>query len=1489
MAAHEAELKVRLGRVRLRWRLTAAFRGLLLVATEALGVFLLVLLADLIYDFSGKVLLGLWAVGGAVLAVLLARHVIYPLLRRISDEQIALLIEERAEQAQGAVISAVECSRQQRKGRGAARPAGLYGFLVNFLVDDAVARIDRTPLRVVSNLRRLRKHVLIALGLLVVFVATTLTFPKWSGRGQRVLTPWVRIAEEKELARIAREEKAALEAQLYGPISFEVAPGDVKLLRGRGLRVQAKLSRTPPEAPVLLCRPKAGGDWEPLRMWEVTPRSYGYDLNDINESMEYLVTAARQESKTYNVEVYDRLAIRGIELTYHYPQYLELEAKPAFGLNGDIEVPAGTKVDLRVVANNPLKAGKLIFDEKKTLELVPGATAADGAKTSFPVDSDSTYSLTVTDVYGDTLASDQFYYVKVKPDNPPAVELVAPKVDMSVHPLCEVTFKAKVSDDFGIKEAVVKANVHRGEKATPLSFPMKLSDELGQTKNVKDGTGEYVLQLEDAKPAIEPGDMVFYYVEASDRKGQQVKTDVFYIKMWPLEVAATWPTSVAPPDLPHETFNDPMDLMLFLAAAWNLEQQRGQIPQGEFNAKSEKIAQRMEVGDPPDFAAFWGHGGAPEGGGPDRERILEVATKQIETAHGLLKVKHEPGQAADHMRVALAMVETLATDKRLLALELNPEPLHTGQPSSGHADDPVMEQIAFRPPSTMTDSLTAFQQPDNPPRLLPPDYRRALRIKERKAFRTKQLRIADEIYATEEQLVEMAREQLGHIQLREAIDDNTPNDPAQQAGGGEEIRVDKRAIPYKEMVTADERRGDVAMAEKQTLSEPKVDRIKDPLKYDRIADNQRRGGSNPYMTQAPGGGGGEQDEEEQQRPERMDEDALRQMRQRIMARRPPQQGGGGGGEPMPQGMEQPGEMNPQQGGSAGPASLQQMANWQAQLAQAAGQVARDIAQSMEPGDRMSREALGGMREASAQMERAADSFRRGDVRGGVDQARRAQGMLRSAMNRLQASQYDSLEQAIAAAQDGAAAMVANQWRISQGTEQVARRVGEITGEAVGRASEARPGERQPGQGQPAQAQPGQAQPGQGQPGQAQPGQAQPGQAQPGQAQPGQGQPGQAQPGQGQPTRGSLRAPSRQAVDKAAASDPRIGPQLKGLAAEQGKLAQDLDAFMSYVQDLKKWAGEATKDRVAGSLDDVNKNLRRDSTPQKMVDAAIGLAGRDIQSAASAQEEIGRSLDKMASGVQEAAEILAGSPTGVLRRAARDAREVGERVAAIAGGSGGEGQPGRTQPGQRQPGQGQPGQAEPGKGEPGQAQPGQGQPGQGEPGKAEPAKGEPGQAQPGQGEPGKGQPSEGQQPSDLAQALAGQQGHLSGEPSDQASAAMGGGGPGSNQEIGELWMKTRRLTDTLEREQLADQQAIGFMKRRSADINTFRKMFELAQKAEAMKFSQVALNVGAGLEEALEEALSAKRLHAEQREECPPKYREFVNAYFEALSKATSDK
>ncbi|MBM4039192.1 MAG: DUF4175 family protein [Planctomycetes bacterium] len=1577
MPSNSQAFQRRLAKVRRRWKAATALDGALVVATEALGLFLVLMLADAIYSFSGAVRLGLLGVAAALLAAVFVWRVLAPLFRRIPDEQIALYIEERSPQAEGAVISALECSGHASR---VTRHGSLSSLIGALLVGDAVHRIDATNSRAFANLSRLRKHLLVALGLLALFALTSVVFPEYArAKGERILVPWETIRRERELARLEENEARLAQAHHNRPIEINVLPTGMRILRGKGVEFMATLSRDPLTPPVFHYQFAGTQGKEHAVEMEKAQARFGFRLpfRDINESFTYRVSACGQTSAKYEIEVYDPLAVRGIELTYHFPSYLGRDPQTTFGPSGDVTALAGTRVDVRIIANNQLTSGALKLDSGSTIPLKPGARAEEGATASFTVEKDSSYSYEIADRDGQSYKYPDFFFIKAVPDKPPTITMVAPKVDMSVHPLCEITFAGKVSDDFAIKEAIARLSYYRDGKAEPLPLAMVPTTQK-DFRNFLDGRVEYTFELEKVSPAPKIGDMIFYFMEVTDQKGQTAKTDLFFIKLMPLEVAASWPASPTPPDLPHWDYLWTPDIILLAAAAWHIEQQRGKIPTAEFQNQCTELAGRMEpaLNSQNGLNLLGGKAELPRHIREKAAPILAAAGEKLRKALDLVR-EYEPGKAALEMQQAMAMAESINVAKSIQELQLATAPLHTGQPSGGYSQDAVMQQAEFRLPEVMSDSLTAFQQEDNPRHFKPPDYRRALRLKERTGPLTKELAMAGEIYASQEQLIEMAREMFGHRKLREAAEMSCTTDPA--AGGGTKgdmIRIDKRAIPYASM---DPRADMPDIGHGGEMKKAETEKLKGG-RYARLRDNERAGPGNPHRSQTPGGGSSDPDEDEPKEKSKKKRGYTdEQWKVEVNDRRPsPSQPGGGGGESDQQQQPQPGMQQPSQpgGGSNSPSqqnTAQQMAARQQALADRAAQLARDVARNADPANPMGERAAGGLRDASREMRQAADSFQRGDLAAAMAQARRAQQAMRAAMHGLKAAQFESLGEALAAAQQGASALAQNQSRISQGTQQVEDRIRELSGEAGdGQTAEGAPGKGQPGKGIPGKGTPGKGEPGKGEPGEGQagegqagegtpgkgqpgkgvpgkgtlakgtPGKGAPGKGTPGKGTPGKGEPGKGEPGEGEPgsgdqsspgtrhaARGTRSGPSRGAVDKAKAQDPRIAGRMQGLAGEQLKLSEAVKEFDAYVNDLAKWAKEGQDERLASSLRDVADGLKRDDVAQKMVDAGVDLSQDNIGSARATQEEIEGALDGITGRLRDAGDVLAGSKTGIISRTARQAREIGERVRQIAGlpsgqpgqgqpgggesasgqpsgGQSGGGEPGKGQPSQGAPGKGEPGKGEPGKGAPGKGEPGKGEPGKGQPGKGEPGKGEPGKGEssqgeagkgePGKGEPGKGAPGKGtpgKGEDSLAQRLAdAEKGDARGAstPGTPGGGSNVGGGAGTGRDdVDQLWLKARDFADTLRDEELADPTTLNYLDRRVQDPESFRQMFDKVRQAEAGKFASVVTGIGKSLDEVLKETLSAKRLQSERGEECPPQYRSFVDAYFESLSKTATGK
>lgn len=1281
-----AQLKRRLDRVRLRWKLTAALRGLVLVMTEAVGMFLVFLLADWMYQFRTVPRLVLFGLGSLLLAGLVVRHVVYPLIRKISDEQIALLLEERSPAAEGAVLSAVEFG--DREGQR----TGLYGYIVGFLVDDAVRRIDNTNLRVVSNVGRLRKHLFACLGLLAVFAVSTLTFPSaYRDHGRRIVSPWATLEEERRQDQAKKLADAQQHALLYGPIQFEITPKDKRVVRNDRVNVVARLSRDIQGEPVtLVMKYKGSSDVRPIRM-EKTPEAdnrYTCELAYVNDDAEYYVEARGDQSDKYRISVYDHLAVRGIELTCHYPEYLQAKPETTFGPAGDVKAPEGTTVDFRIVTNNPLTGGQVQFEGKPPQALTIAKDATDGT-CKFTVEKDTSYTFTLTDINGDTVSNaGSFFFVKAVPDTPPTIELACPKIDMVVSPVSEVTFRANVADDFGIASAALAGRVYHGEEVREFTLPLKVADKSGKAAdNIRDGLAEIVLEMEKNAPPVTPGDMIFYHLEASDRKGQTSRSDEFFLKMSPLEVAAAIPqVELEEPDEP-DALEEKGHLMLYIAAAWNLEQQRAKLAKDVFATRSDAIAGSMN-GTSGELLIFKGS-------------QLTGVKDLILGGQELLR-KAEPGKATNKLRLAMAKIE-LAGLKDLQQIEMTLTQMAVAQPGARQQADPLAEQTGFRaePPN----GTTPYNQPVDDSQLLSPEYRRAIAARQQQKEKKEQLETAAAIAENQKKLIELAM-------------------------GGDEGKTEP----------------DNKKPQNNPSATDNKDPNKDPNKTPDNKDPNKTGDNNKDPNKDPNKAGDNKDPNKN----------------------------GDNKDPNKNG---PDEKN--------------IAGRQKDLSEQTAALARKIVGTMDPDDKLAKEALDNLRAAAGKMNEAAEKFKAGEDNEAIAAANLAEKAVQGAVTRLQIAQYENLNAALNAAHDHAAALAANQEKIADATANIAKRVSELTGEG-------KPDDKKPV------------------------------------AQPATG-PATSQPGKDD---GKTYKPSVKAVDKAIAKDPRLSEQIKALAAAQGRQADEVKRLEDMVAEIQRQAKEAANDRLTGAVNDVGGAMKRDDTYQKTVDTKVDLAGKDVTNAQRSAKDAAKSLTNVVTGLEAANEMLAGTPTAMLREAARTSRQIGEAVARATG------QEDKIKSGR-------------------------------EPTASAPAK-DPNKTGDNTVTKPAGDPSKDPTNPNLKTALTGD------EPANRPQANKPG-----NEDIVDLWLKTKRLTNMLKREGLVDEKTAAFLDNKSGDFSGFGRMFDRAGKPEAEQFTDVMLGLAASLDEALKEALSSNRLASELKEECPPRYRELVKDYFKALSAAAN--
>src|SRR5687767_7666556 len=106
-APGHAELVEIIKRVRQRWRLKLALRGLAVVAAFSLATFLLTVFVLDKAEFSPGLVLGLRVVVALAFLGLVVWFLVVPQWKRISDDRVALYLEEREPSLHASLLSAL--------------------------------------------------------------------------------------------------------------------------------------------------------------------------------------------------------------------------------------------------------------------------------------------------------------------------------------------------------------------------------------------------------------------------------------------------------------------------------------------------------------------------------------------------------------------------------------------------------------------------------------------------------------------------------------------------------------------------------------------------------------------------------------------------------------------------------------------------------------------------------------------------------------------------------------------------------------------------------------------------------------------------------------------------------------------------------------------------------------------------------------------------------------------------------------------------------------------------------------------------------------------------------------------------------------------------------------------------------------------------------------------------------------------------------------
>ena len=496
--AHAQLLRV-IHDIRRRWRWKLALKGIALAILGGFALFLLSSLALEHFAFSAAAVVLVRVLVYLGLAGLLVWFLLRPLSRRVSDERVALYLEEHEPSLQSALVSALESGSMANDARVSPALARrtIEGAIQQCRAIGEGRRIERRSVR--------RSAALLAgaaaLGLLLVVVS-----PAFLKNGASVLFFPFGAAEAAN------------------PYRLEVLPGDTTVPRGADQVVSARLQGFGAEPVEIVYRAAGDSVFERIAMLAVDD-SAGYELVlfGLDEPTEYFVEAGGVRSSVFRISVADLPYVDRLALEYHFPAYTGLEPRRVEDA-GDIAAVRGTRVRVLVAPTMPVPGGRILLDSGDSIPLAPDSAGLLVGE--IQVQREGLYGIELQGPETPVMASPQ-YTIDILNDDAPSVVFSEPGRDTRATPIDEVFLEARADDDFGISRLDLVYSVN--------GQPEQTLDLYRGTKPLREVSAGHTFYLEELE--LQPGDFISYYARAADNDAiggrKSATSDIYFLQITP--------------------------------------------------------------------------------------------------------------------------------------------------------------------------------------------------------------------------------------------------------------------------------------------------------------------------------------------------------------------------------------------------------------------------------------------------------------------------------------------------------------------------------------------------------------------------------------------------------------------------------------------------------------------------------------------------------------------------------------------------------------------------------------------------------------------------------------------------------------------------------------------------------------------------------------------------------------------------------------------
>jgi hypothetical protein len=315
-----------------------------------------------------------------------------------------------------------------------------------------------------------------------------------------------------------------------------------------------------------------------------------------------------------------------------------------------LKVEEGSKLQWEIHTNQKVPQLQLVFNTRDTLHFTPASPDSTTWTLQRDVHESGFYQVSLAG------HASQLYTLEVIPDLPVNVHIITPQQYTTVEPGAAplVTLSVELQDDYGIKSAGIVATNASG-KGESVSFK---EQQLSFSVNF-DGRAQMnvrkVLDLHGL--GLHAGDELYFYVKATDNRGQESRSDMYFISLPDTAELMSLSGMESGVNQVPEYFRSQRQIIIDIE---KLLQQQASIPKDSFNLHSNVLGDdqkllRLRYGK--FIGEEWESGGHHPGdghehGGEEHGEEKEIAFGDAKAIEDQYAHKHDNAEDASYLEPA---------------------------------------------------------------------------------------------------------------------------------------------------------------------------------------------------------------------------------------------------------------------------------------------------------------------------------------------------------------------------------------------------------------------------------------------------------------------------------------------------------------------------------------------------------------------------------------------------------------------------------------------------------------------------------------------------------------------------------------------------------------------------------------------------------------------------------------------------------------------